>query len=415
MIKALFIAWKNFRCKKGVMIKLISCFFVIICSVSCFFNYTVSANGSLEHIIKGSAAKAFVETDSSISSSEYPLISEKKEITRLEPAPLKYITLTVDGKEYRGMNDYSYDFSTPFSVGTAQSVYSVPFIIDAYNSEEAVFTRNDIQEYKVKFGDKSPEIAGEAVLSSDSIIFTDYMLEKFGLSPESSLIGSEMSLYNTETGEVYCEGLKLSCILDSDVFRISSVNRFGQIIIPSGQEKAESGDYVYYNYAKDYLSAYELANKLSADNVPHYVPLELYYYSEIYKQDLIVSKVVFMIMIVFLLAMAVSAVTVLYFYHCNQLDYRRMLLAMGLKVKELFLTVLTEITLCISAAYILAIAASGAVMFLISKYLVSRFEVEEMFSMTRLVGLSSLTAAVIFVAAICFSAVSSGRIKRELK
>ena len=417
MIKALFIAWKNFRCKKRVMIKLISCFFVIMCSVSCFFNYTDAINVRLEQIINGSAAKSYVETESMINSQQYPLISEIKEIKRFEPenTPLKHIRLTVNGKEYEGINDYSYDFSTPFSVGTAQYVYSVPFIIDAYNNQETIFTKNDIQEYKEKFGDKNFEIAGKAELSSDSIIFTDYMLDKFGLSADSSLIGAKISLYDSETGEVYCNGLKLSCILDSNIFRISSVKKFGQIIISSEHEIKGASKRTYYNYAQNYILAYELANQLSADDIPHYIPLELYYFCEIYKQNLIVSRVVFMIMIVFLIAMVVSIITVLYFYHCNQLDYRQMLLAMGLKVKSLFLIILIEIALCILVSYIITLITSGIIMFLISRYLISSLDVEGMFSISSLLSISSIIAALIFASAILFAAISSNNIKNRSK
>lgn len=414
MIKALFIAWKNFKCKKNVMIKLISCFFIMICAISIFFSYTSATNSHLDEIINGSIAKSYVETETMLNLEKYPLITEVKDVTHFEfdDTLISSVVLKINGQEYEGVNDQSYDFVHPLSVGTSRSVYDVPFLIDAYNSNLSLFTDNDIIEYNSKFGGKSPELYGKANLSSEDIIISDYMLERFGITPDSSLIGSEITLYNSETDEIYCEKLKLSCILDSDIFRVSSVKQFGQIITSSENPKADSGERKYYNYAENYISAYELTDKLSVDNIPHTASLELFYFKEIYKQNLIVSRIVAIIMIVFLVALTVSIITVLYFYYRSQLAYRRMLIAVGLKEKELFLIILFEITICLIIAYITAFVAGTAIMFIMSRYLASNLDIDNMFSISRLWSISSVTMLIAFFAVIVFSMLSSRNIKK---
>ncbi len=414
MVKALYIAWKNFTCKKGVMIKLISCFFVIVCSVSCFFNYIDSTNSKLDTIIAGSAAKSYVGTESLLNNELYPEITEIKEYVNLdlERSDFNLIRLKIDDKEYEGADDFSYDFDTPFSAGTPKYRYSVPLKIDAYNGSFSLFTKNELKEYKTNFGSDTPVLFGDLNLSSGQIIISDYMLERFGIIPDDSLIGSKLSLYNSETEEIYCSDLELSCILNSDIFRISSAKWAAQILISIDDADNRFDEKTYFNYTENFVSAYDLLEKLSADHIPTSSSRELYYYKEIYKQNLIVTKSVSLILLVFLIALIVSIFTVLYFYYINQLTYRRMLLSIGMKENTLFLDILFEISICLLFAFILAFIIGGIIMYFVSEYLESNLGMENMFSVLKMLKYSSITVICSFCIAVIFSVLSSKSIKK---
>lgn len=366
----LYMAFKNFIGKKRTMIKLFAVYAMIIVVVLCLFSYRQSIDKQLNTIVSKSASACFVETDSRLDTSKYPMINEIKIVRSYDPnLNLDRISMTINDSEKRlGVNDYSYNFETDFSVGTLKETYAVPFKIDAYSPEGVVFSAQDLREFFEKNRDVKPVIEGEIFPGENGIVMSDYMLEKFGLEADAKWIGAEITLTDIETGKVICGGLTLSGIIDSGLY-YTEANRFNAQIIVS--DKSASEDYespVYLYYGEDYASTYNLALAVSSDQIRSRYSSLLEMYNAIENQQLIVRKVVGIILSALFLAMTVSVLTVLFFYYVQQKSYRQMVRAIGMRDADVFACAFFEQVYCLVAAAVVGTGISIVLIDLINAY-----------------------------------------------
>ena len=90
----------------------------------------------------------------------------------------RLVTLCINGTEYQGVNDYSFDFNI---APDSNEGGTVPFEVGVVYTEMP-FTENDFTEFHYKYPQEQWLLCGDAALNPGQLLITDYMLEKFGIS-----------------------------------------------------------------------------------------------------------------------------------------------------------------------------------------------------------------------------------------
>lgn len=410
-----YMASRNFLAKRRTMAKLSAAYAMVIVVVLCLFSYRESINLQLNTIVSKSASACYVETSEPLDLADYPAVTETKIIRGFDPLlTIDQITLTInDSENHVGVDDYSYDFVTEFLPGTQKDLYSVPFKIDAYSPEGVIFSAQDRREFTDKNGEAAVLIAGDLAPHEGGIILSDYMLQRFGLAPDKSLIGSRISMVNPKTGEVYCQDLTLIGIIDSRMF-YTETNRFNaQIIIAEANATEAYAPAVYRYYGEDYSSTYRLALAITSDNIRCRYNSLLEMYNVIEDQQIIVGKVVSIILVAFFAALPVSVLTVLYFYYQQQKNYRQMQRAMGMKDRDVFACALLEQLYCLLAAAVIGTLLAQVLIMLVNVYFSEVLSVRiDVRTETMFLLLFATTGALLVFTAVV-TGISSWRLSRE--
>lgn len=176
---------------------------------------------NLEHT-RGSSALATLDIKSFIGKEDWSFVN------------IKHISLSFNGKDYQGVNDYSYYFEQNFDRREYQSTYSVPFRIGAIYSD-SFYTENEMKEFNYKTNNSSVMLYGKENIDEKEIIISDYILSKFGITdnPEN-LLGQTISFYCD--GKALLENYTVAGIINSDLFHTKSMIANPQIYVRSTPE-----------------------------------------------------------------------------------------------------------------------------------------------------------------------------------
>lgn len=392
-------AFKNFVVKRKTMLKLSAAYAMVIVVVLSLFGYRISIEKQLNTIVDSSASACYVETNSRLDLADYPLITEFKSVRNFDPMiPIDQITIiTGDAKAYPGINNFDYDYERDMNPGTSRDLYSVPFKIDAYSPEGAVFSVQDQREFFEKNEGANLVIAGNPNPDENGIVISDDMLERFGLHADAGLLGTEITLTNHETGDIYVEELTLTGIINSRVFYTEANRYSAHIIIPENQASEAFDPPEYRYYAKDYLSTYKLAIEISASKTRRRYNSFLEMYKIIENQRLIVNKVVSVILATLFLALSVSVMTVMYFHYRQQKKYRQMLRAVGMKNVDVFACALLEQLFCLISASVVGVVIAWILIRLINAQISAMLYVTILFEVKDILFLLFTTVGVLMV------------------
>ena len=393
-----YIAFKNFTCKKKTMVKIISAYSIIVFSVICFFSYQNSVFSQINHIISKSVSDCYIETDYPLNKADYPAIKEEKIFSGLFTGDLNIenISLISDGKEYVGINDFSYDFEFEYSSTASKSLYSVPFKIDAYNTDGVIFSEFDKREFYDMFPENELVLAGDLDLDKNKIIMSDYILDRFGINRDDA-VGREISIKNNETGELYCENLRLSGVINSKFFYTSANKNRAHIIISKDNLISGFSEPAYRYYCDDYKTTVELARQTKSR---YNYALEMFSSAEMQKS--IVEDVLSVIIIVLLVALIVWVITVLFFYYRQQRAYWKILWSLGMKIGNSFIISLCELIYCLIISGICGLVLSVVFINVFNLYC-QRFNVFILLDFANILSLYFVSAVFLLV----FSAVVS--------
>ena len=411
----LYMAFKNFVVKKKTMLKLTAAYAMVIVVVLSLYGYRNSIEKQLNTITDTSASACYVETDAGLDLDDYSLITEIKSIRKFDPMiPIDQITLiTGDGTEHPGINNFDYDYEMDMSPGTSRDLYSVPFKIDAYSPEGVVFSAQDQREFLEKNESTTLVPAGKAVPDENGIVMSDDMLERFGLRADAGLLGTQITLANHETGEIYVNGLTLTGIINSRIFYTEANRYSAHIIIPESQATEAYDPPEYRYYANDYSSTYKLAMEIGANKIRCRYNSFLEMYKIIENQRLIVNKVVSVILITLFLALSVSVMTVMYFYYRQHKKYRLMLRAIGMKNADVFACALIEQLLCLLSSAIVGTILSWILIRLINLQLSGMLYVTIVLEVQNLILLLLLTVVILMIFSAIVAAFGCYRLTRE--
>lgn len=392
-----YIAFKNCFSQKKTMFKIITAFTIVVFTTICFFCYNHSIQQQLHNIVTKSASECYIATSQKLNLKQYPDAKEMKAFSSLESnIDLDDVTLILNNDtSHQGTNDYSYDFEEPFSIGNTKEIYSVPFRLDAYQPDGVIFSKQDQEEFLEKYKNQSLLKAGNLTINKNSILISDYMLERFGISASSKLIGSKITLINHRTNEEYCHSLTLTGIINSNIFYTENNTSRAQIIL-SDEHQTNFSSPEYYYYSDDYSSTYHLFLELQSNQIDCHSSTLLEMYHTIENQQIIVSKVVSVILFALFLALFVSILTVLYFYSIQQKSYKQMLLALGMTTRSIYFISLLELVYHIIISMCLGLGLSLAFMHCFNLYC-SSLSLQITYDSSYLLCLLAMTASGLFL------------------
>ncbi|MGN0661084.1 MAG: ABC transporter permease, partial [Oscillospiraceae bacterium] len=96
-------------------------------------------------------------------------------------------------------------------------------------------TQNDLTEFNYTFPKSSVFLFGNQPKNENEICLSDYILEKFGIKDDlQKIVGKKISFYCE--GESLIEDYTVSGIINSEFFRISSMNHMPQIFLRGSEQ-----------------------------------------------------------------------------------------------------------------------------------------------------------------------------------
>lgn len=398
LLSCAFIAFKNFTCKKKTMFKIISAYSIIVFSVICFFSYQNSVFSQINHIVSKSVSDCYIETDYPLNKADYPTIEEEKIFCGFSDDDLNIenISIILEGKEYIGKDNFSYDFEYEYSSTVSKSLYSVPFKIDAYEADGVIFSEFDKREFYDMFPENKLVLTGDLDINGNKIVMSDYILDRFGIRGDEA-VEREITIKNNETGELYCKNLKLSGVINSKIFYTSANKIRAHIIISSDNITNNSNEPIYRYYCADYETTVDLAHKTKSR---YNYALELYSSAEMQKS--IVENVLSVIIVVLFIALIVWVITILFFYYRQQRAYQKILWSLGMKIGNSFVISLLELIYCLIVSGLCGVVLAVVFINVFNLYC-RRFNVLILFDSANILSLYLMSAVFLLV----FSAVVS--------
>ena len=299
---------------------------------------------------------------------------------------MELASMTAEGVEYHGRNDFSYFFrknDDQYDHETERYYFTVRFgfYVSAF---EYFLTENEHTGFEYRFG-ASPVLYGRENLEVGEILISDYYLEKFGYPKEkyADLIGKTVS-FSVDSIDVLTD-VRVAGILDSRIFLLDSFsdalyssgsNDNGEQIVVRGDPAVFSDFGLEYVNAKVAILDYDGARRAferAGDN-----PL-MYTYAGDYENienSLVVNSariivdrvfVVFAVMIAFVAVMHLIAT--LRKYLSDRAAYTGMLQALGMRHADVLRVSYLELLIITVLCVIISVPAAAGLFTLISKLL----------------------------------------------
>jgi len=278
-------------------------------------------------------------------------------------------SLITDGKEYPGTNDYTYDFPYEGDIPVSKNLLYVPFDVEAlvmpYNR---LFSDTELLEYSRKYGG-SPLI-GNAITGNKEIIISEYMLGKYGFTPEQARerIGRKIAIRVTdgENSKVLFDGYTLVGILKTDFFRITSRSCSAQIItaysaaLAGAEEDPEAGvsRFTATVNSSNYSDAIHVNDSLRGCDKPVSLSSSAAVYADTEMQETLYNKIILLVAVLLIFAVIVYIYSIQTYYFRMRRAYIGLERAVGMKSGRVFLVFLCEFLLMGSAAFLLSVPCS---------------------------------------------------------
>lgn len=302
------------------------------------------------------------------------MIAPPGSISSCYSIPIDDTSLISAGKEYPGSNDYTYDFPYENTFGLAKDALSVPFEAEALVLPYGkLFSDTELGEYSRKYGSGSPLIGSE-ISNYKEIIISEYMLGKYGFTPEKAqeMIGQKISIRVTDGKEskLLFDGYTLVGILKTDFFRISSQKYSAQFIVPfsdalfTAQEgrKAEVNRFTTIVQSSDYSDAIRANGSLKSYGKSVSLSPEAAVYVDTEMQQMLYNKIILLVAALLIVAVVVYIYSIQTYYFHMRRSYIGLERAVGMKSGRVFLVFLCEFILMSSGSFALSLPFSLGLM-----------------------------------------------------
>lgn len=315
------------------------------------FHFEVSQDGELVCEDNPKALEAYRKLDELDSTSEPTAVSivDVPKLLNKEKwlfANIKHITAVINGKEYQGVNNYSYYYDKNYDRNELESAYTVPFKIQIKDSN-SICNKNDLIEFKHMTNDSPLMIAGTENIGDGQLIITDYMLERFGIEKNySELIGNKVSFLCD--GEAFMKEFEISGVMDSRIFLINGKRGNPQVIIGGTPQNrkifpiAYSIQHLPINGYDKTVKVLEKANKLGGYGYSIELQIISSFYETTAKLQIVMKRIVALFGTAIAAALFLMLYQLIYGYISNNKPYYGMLLANGILKKDLIAISLVE-------------------------------------------------------------------------
>jgi len=286
------------------------------------------------------------------------------------PFTIDDTSLIAAGEEYTGTNDYTFDFPYESAVPVSKTLLYVPFDVEAlvmpYNK---LFSDTEFREYSRKYGGGSPLI-GDEITSDKEIIISEYMLSKYGFTPDQAkaMIGQKIAIRVTDGKEskVLFDGYTLVGVLKTDFFRISSriyspqfIVAYSDALAAAQDEKNEYADlFTTTVHSSDYSGAIRVNEELKGYDKNVWLSSTAAVYADTEMQQTLYNKIILLVAALLIFAVIVYIYSIQTYYFRMRRAYIGLERAVGMKPGHVFLVFLCEFVLMSSAAFILSVPCS---------------------------------------------------------
>lgn len=283
---------------------------------------------------------------------------------------IKHIKMKVDGRDYQGVNDRSYDFEKNIFL---DENLSVRFKI-AISFDDKFFDNNQLMEYKYEHQNTYEDaiICGNNRLMENEIFITDYYLDKFGLERQDfeEVIGKEVTFFCEE--KPILGPCRIAGIVDSRIYYDDGLKGVPQIIYRGKIENIKE------YYCEDYQNLYsiedfdKLADIYNELDESGYEVSELGYdnavkYAVVKKSQLVLKKIISVFALLIMLAILINIIHVLWSDLREKKGYYGMLMANGMLEKDIILINHIEIFILTVVACIISMGTSYLLIMFINK------------------------------------------------
>lgn len=275
-------------------------------------------------------------------------------------------TLIVDGKSYRGINDYSYDF-IEYDGFVDKSLRGVYFAVDSFYIKDGFsqFSEAEKKEYYSKHNEDF--LIGSEMKNDNDIIMSEYIMSKYGFSLDEAqkLIGKKITLAfscNGKTAEIV-KDYTLCGILRTDFYDVEEFREYSHIFVPmTGKFMPEDIDEYFYGYQMlffdDFSSALKGYEILEKENDWITLSSTVAVYSEIEQQQTIYNKIVVLILFLIIFAVFVFMLSSVQYYFSKRLKFITLERAIGMKNCKIFTVFMSEFAVCGILSFVVSIPVS---------------------------------------------------------
>lgn len=339
-----FTGYRNMISKKKTTLKILVSFMVLITVFTAFFTYRTSISGETEKIMKNRMSRSCVCTYNPVDMNKYPAIREELVSTDVWEGEIDGYSLVADGKSYPGKNDYTNYFRTAYSEDLSRDNYSVELGFTLFDKDRSVFSQAEKSEFEYKFPGEKLILWGDADLSGNGVLISDFLLEKFSLVPGPDLIGKKISIEDKEANVIRGEYV-LKGIINSNFFHTAANHSRGQIFAALNEDDMERR-VVHRYYTGSYADAYDLVLQFKKDAVEYEAEeYDLQMFKLIESMDTVVINVISVIIAAISLSLFAGIITSEYYRFQSQRKYRQMLRAVGMHEGSLFAVIFAEMFL----------------------------------------------------------------------
>lgn len=306
---------------------------------------------------------------------------------------IEEVKCLINGKEYVGEDDYSFDFTEEKSISKREDKerFSVFFSVDAVDLESAMFTENMLKEYQYKF-DSNMFLYGREIQGEKELVISDYMLNRFGIYEDyDSLLNQKISFKVNQN--MVLEDYTIVGIINSDYFRVLSECDRSQVLI-SGTSDFYSEFEVKELIQKVGIGTFADSEKI-LDSIEtkyddyYYVSSTIYMFGMIDKFQLICKRVISVFIVIIVVAMVIKLICNVYINRKSRAYYYGILKAMGMEEQEIIRICFYELLMILCFCMVLAVILT----FLVLKAL--QYIIEQSVGYFIAVSIQELVAAII--------------------
>ncbi len=273
----------------------------------------------------------------------------------------KYVSLTLDGKEYQGENDYTYYFERPFDEATPYYNYSVPFRMSILH-EGRLFSDNDIKEFNYFFPGEKTFIAGTDNISDNGIILSDYILQRFDITDNyQELIGKKISF--AIEGKPVLQEYVIEGIVNGNIFYNSALKASAQIYIKGTKKNYEICDISFITAklpVKEFKYSKTVYNKLDEEGYSHsfFDAFLMEYYYNVNAIHQSVKRIIFIFEVLIFIAIGINLYSILLDSANRKCRFYGVNRAMGMSKADLCIISYCELVILAIPALILSFVVS---------------------------------------------------------
>ncbi len=349
---------------KLMSLKMFTLCFMCALMMTFTFSFGISLKNEMDEIIdkKMSLCQNTVMLDENTaekiteSLSEDYLLTGELIVGEFYGKSLDDFSIEYEDKSYKGVNDYTYDFSITDTI--IEDMCSVNFNVDTISAESTLFSKSDSKELK-----SSPEFMGNIPEQEKEIMISDYYLKKFGIN-KNDIIGKNISVYYQN--ECIMKDYTVCGVIDSDIFYLHSKKNYSQIYISDKDSlnnlSAENKKLCIYS--SDFLEAVQKRDKLISENYILEANDAVVLYSAIYSEQNMIIKAFGGLCVALFITTIIVLKGIIKSNIASRRKYFVMLTYMGVKQKSVKKLIFTGLLIrIVASAFVGSIAAYPLLIF----------------------------------------------------